>query len=124
LRSAGLSSSKARYVVRLAEAVDTDALRLSQIGRLSDQDIIERLTELPGIGVWTAEMFLVFALNRPDVFSAGDLGIRTALAAFHQLPAPPPPRDCLELAEPWRPYRTVAMWYLWRSKDGPPASEA
>lgn len=121
LRSAGLSGVKARYVLNLAVAVAEGRLPLANLGRLGDQAIIDRLTAIKGIGVWTAEMFLIFALNRPDVLPVGDLGIRSGLRDHHGLAELPPPAQCAALAEPWRPHRTVAMWYLWRRLDTPKA---
>ncbi len=119
LRSCGLSGVKARYVLNLSQAVRDDQLPLSRIGRLSDEEIKRRLTTIKGIGAWTAEMFLIFSLNRPDVLSAGDLGVRAGLRNFHGLVELPSPPECERLTEPWRPYRSVAMWYLWRSLDAP-----
>ncbi len=121
LRSAGLSGVKARYVLNLADAVAEGRLPLANLGRLGDQAIVDRLTAIKGIGVWTAEMFLIFALNRPDVLPVGDLGIRSGLRDHHGLAELPPPARCVALAEPWRPFRTVAMWYLWRRLAPPKA---
>ena len=117
LRSCGLSGVKARYVLNLSEAVRDGQLPLARIGVLGDDEIKTRLTAVKGIGPWTAEMFLIFSLNRPDVLSAGDLGIRVGLKNFYGLDAPPGPAECAGLAEIWRPYRSVAMWYLWRTID-------
>ena len=117
LRACGLSGVKARYVLNLAQAVRAGELPLARIGRLSDDEIKRRLTAIKGIGPWTAEMFLIFSLSRPDVLSVGDLAIRTGLRRFHELTDLPTPRECERLSEPWRPYRSVAMWYLWRSLD-------
>jgi DNA-3-methyladenine glycosylase II len=124
LRSAGLSAAKARYVLNLAEAVASSALPLDEFDDSWDDDAItQALTAVKGIGVWTAEMFLIFAMNRPDVFPAGDLGVRAALKERHGLIELPRPRDCHALAEAWRPYRTVASWYIWRRVDQPAAAE-
>jgi DNA-3-methyladenine glycosylase II len=120
LRSVGLSGVKARYVLNLAEGVRSGAVPLNRLGRLGDDQVIAALTSVKGIGVWTAEMFLIFALNRPDVLPVGDLGIRVGLQRFHGLDTQPHPRDCPPLAEPWRPHRTIAMWYLWRLVESPP----
>lgn len=117
LRGAGLSAAKARYVLNLAEAVDTGRLPLQRIGRWDDETIVARMTEIKGIGRWTAEMFLIFALNRPDVLPVHDLGIRVAFRNHLGLDDLPDPKQCTTLAEPWRPHRTVAMWYLWRSLE-------
>ncbi len=125
LRGAGLSTMKVKYVRSLADAVHSGRLPLRHAGRWSDDDLIERLTQVSGIGRWTAEMFMVFALNRADVLSVGDLGIRAGIQRHYDLPTPPGPQECLRLAEPWRPYRSVAMWYLWREKDtSPPTGQA
>lgn len=120
LRGVGLSGVKARYVLNLAEGVRSGDVPISRFGRMTDEQVIEALTAVKGIGVWTAEMFLIFALNRPDVFPVGDLGIRGGLRHFHGLDAAPLPRECGPLAEAWRPHRTIAMWYLWRLVESPP----
>jgi DNA-3-methyladenine glycosylase II len=114
LRSCGLSGVKARYVLNLATAVRDGELPLSRIGTLDDEAVKAKLIAVKGIGPWTAEMFLIFCLARPDVLSAGDLGIRAGLRIFHGLSEHPRPAECSQLTEPWRPYRSVAMWYLWR----------
>lgn len=119
LRSCGVSSQKVGYVLDLADAVGTGRVALDRIGRLSDEDIITHLIAIKGIGRWTAEMFLIFALNRADVLPVHDLGIQAGFRDFFGLEALPKPKDCVPLAEPWRPYRSVAMWYLWRRLDGP-----
>jgi DNA-3-methyladenine glycosylase II len=124
LRTAGLSSGKARYVLNLAVAVVSGEVPLEEFDDTwDDQTITQALTAVKGIGVWTAEMFLIFVMNRPDVFPAGDLGVRVALRDRHGLAELPAPRDCHTLAEPWRPYRAIASWYIWRGIDTPkPAS--
>ena len=119
LRSCGLSGVKARYVLNLAEAVRDGQLPLARIGRLATTRSRRKLTAIKGIGPWTAEMFLIFSLGRPDVLSTGDLGVRVGLRNFHELAEMPSPRECERLAEPWRPYRSIAMWYLWRVVDAP-----
>lgn len=121
LRGCGLSGVKARYVLNLAEAVRDGHLPIARLGRMSDDEIKRRLTTIKGVGAWTAEMFLIFALNRPDVLAPGDLGVRAGLRNFHGLAELPTPSECARLTEPWRPYRSVAMWYLWRSLDAPKA---
>jgi DNA-3-methyladenine glycosylase II len=118
LRTAGLSSAKARYILNLAEAVVRGEVPIDQFDDTwDDETIIRSLVAVKGIGVWTAEMFLIFVMNRPDVFPAGDLGVRAALRERHGLAELPAPRDCHPLAEAWRPYRTVASWYIWRRID-------
>lgn len=117
LRTAGLSGQKAQYILNLSEAVSEGRVRLTRLHGLDDETIIEQLTSVKGIGRWTAEMFLVFALNRPDILSATDLGIRNGLRDHFGLDDAPKPAHCHTLTEPWRPYRSVAMWYLWRKND-------
>jgi DNA-3-methyladenine glycosylase II len=120
LRGVGLSGVKARYVLNLAEAVGSGAVPLDAIDESwDDARITQALTTIKGIGVWTAEMFLIFSLNRPDVLPAGDLGVRVALRDRHGLAELPKPSECHALAEPWRPYRSIASWYLWRGLDTP-----
>jgi DNA-3-methyladenine glycosylase II len=119
LRSCGLSGVKARYVLNLSRAVQEGAIPLDEVHNWEDEQVVAALTAVKGVGPWTAEMFLVFALGRQDVLSVGDLGIRVGLKTFFELEELPSPPRCRELAEPWRPYRTVAMWYLWRQLDGP-----
>jgi DNA-3-methyladenine glycosylase II len=87
---------------------------VERLHELPDDEIVARLTAVKGIGRWTAEMFLMFALARPDVFPVGDLAIRVGVARFHHIESPPSPTDCLRLAQPWTPHRTLASWYLWR----------
>jgi DNA-3-methyladenine glycosylase II len=122
LRSCGLSGVKSRYILNLAEAVHEGHLPVTRLSRLTDDQIKEKLTAIKGIGPWTAEMFLIFSLNRPDVLSSGDLGIRVGLRDFHGLPEMPKPSECEALTDAWRPYRSVAMWYLWRMIDTPKPS--
>jgi DNA-3-methyladenine glycosylase II len=125
LRGAGLSSAKARYVLNLAEAVASGAVPLDAIDdSWDDTAITKALTSIKGIGVWTAEMFLIFALNRPDVLPASDLGVRVALRDRHGLAQLPKPSECHPLAEAWRPYRTIASWYIWKGVDTPPSPAA
>jgi DNA-3-methyladenine glycosylase II len=119
LRSCGLSGVKARYVLNLSRAVHEGAIPLDEVHTWEDEQVIAALTTVKGIGPWTAEMFLIFALGRQDVLSVGDLGIRVGLKSFFGLEGLPSPQRCRELAEPWRPYRTIAMWYLWRQIDNP-----
>jgi DNA-3-methyladenine glycosylase II len=117
LRGVGLSGVKAKYVLNLAEAVDSGRVPLDKAHRWDDDEVVARLTSIKGIGVWTAEMFLIFSLGRPDVFPVGDLGVRAAIRDRLGLAELPKPGVCRALAEPWRPFRSVASWYLWRSLD-------
>lgn len=115
LRGAGLSQQKARYLRDLAEKTRAGTLDLGELAGLPDAEVIARLTLVKGIGVWTAQMYLMFALRRPDVLAVGDLGIRTAVRTAYGLRRLPSPGRLEQLGEPWRPYRSVACWYLWRS---------
>lgn len=123
LRSVGLSGVKARYVLNLSESVQSGKVPLSKLGRWTDEAIVENLTTVKGVGTWTAEMFLIFALNRPDVLPVADLGIKVGLRDWFGLAELPNPAQCRTLAEPWRPHRTAAMWYLWRTLDTKPAGK-
>jgi DNA-3-methyladenine glycosylase II len=117
IRTAGLSGVKAAYVVNLAEAVGSGRVPLHEAHKWDDETVIERLTTIKGIGVWTAEMFLIFALGRPDVLPVADLGVRMGIRSRFGLEEMPSPAQCRALTEAWKPYRTVASWYLWRGKD-------
>src|SRR5262249_8808297 len=117
LRGVGLSGVKARYALNLAEAVHSGSVPLHRFHRWDDAKIVASLTTIKGIGVWTAGMLLIFALGRPDVFPVGDLGVRAALRNQLGLPELPRPDVRRALAEPWRPFRTAASWYLWRSLE-------
>jgi DNA-3-methyladenine glycosylase II len=121
LRSAGLSRAKAAFVRDLAERIDDGRLDIDALGDLIDEDVIAALTEVKGVGPWTAEMFLIFHLGRPDVLSTGDLGIRRAAQIAYGLDELPGPHDLERIAEPWRPHRTLGCLYLWRSLDNAPA---
>jgi DNA-3-methyladenine glycosylase II len=124
LRGVGLSAAKARYVLNLAEAVVSGEVPIDEFDESwDDQAITEALTSVKGIGVWTAEMFLIFVLNRPDILPASDLGVRAGLRTRHGLDELPSPRDCHALTESWRPYRSIATWYLWRSVEQPKTPE-
>ncbi|MBY0506576.1 MAG: DNA-3-methyladenine glycosylase [Bryobacteraceae bacterium] len=118
LRPLGLSGQKAKYVLDLAEKTRTGLVRFQDLPALDDQAVIAHLTQVKGVGVWTVQMFLMFALRRPDVLPTGDLGIRNAVQRAYGLPEPPSPERLAKIAEPWRPHATIASWYLWRSLDG------
>jgi 3-methyladenine DNA glycosylase/8-oxoguanine DNA glycosylase len=121
LRGAGLSRAKLLAIRDLAErAVDGRLPTLAQARRMSDEAIMSRLIEVRGIGRWTAEMFLIFRLARPDVLPVNDLGIRRGFAVVFGLPALPPPDAVTAHGERWRPYRTAASWYLWRAAERTP----
>jgi DNA-3-methyladenine glycosylase II len=115
LRNAGLSNAKVGFLRDLAARVKDGRLDLKQLKKLPDEDVIAELIEVKGIGSWSAEMFLIFHLGRPDVVSAGDLGIRRAIQITYGLDDLPGPEEVERIAEPWRPHRTLACLYLWRS---------
>ena len=101
--------------------MESGELDLDRLPELADEDVVAELIEVKGIGRWTAEMFLIFHLGRPDVMSAGDLGIRRAIQIAYGLEDLPGPTDLERIAEPWRPHRTLACLYLWRSLDNEPS---
>jgi DNA-3-methyladenine glycosylase II len=117
LRSAGISPQKAGYLHDLAAKVDSGAVRLARTGRMADEEVIAELVQVKGIGVWTAQMYLMFSLGRLDVFPHDDLGIRSALRNLYDLEELPEKEVSHEIARPWRPYATIASWYLWRSHE-------
>jgi DNA-3-methyladenine glycosylase II len=121
LRGAGLSGAKVGFLRDLAERVEDGRLDLGRLAELPDEDVVAELIEVKGIGRWTAEMFLIFHLARPDVVSTGDLGIRRAVQIAYGLDDLPGPTELERIAEPWRPHRTLACLYLWRSLDNAPA---
>jgi DNA-3-methyladenine glycosylase II len=115
LRAVGLSGQKVSYLRDLCSRITEGSLRLDELDDLPDDEVIARLTAVKGFGRWTAEMFLMFRLNRPDVLPVGDLGIVTAVQRIYGLRARPEPKRLLKIGEAWRPYRSVACWYLWQS---------
>lgn len=117
LRTAGVSPQKAGYLLDLARKAASGEVRLNRVARLKDDDVIAELTRVKGIGVWTAQMFLMFSLGRMDVFPQDDLGVRSALRNLYKLRELPDRATSLRLAAPWRPYATVASWYCWRSLE-------
>ena len=119
--AAGLSRAKTLSLRSLAEHVRDGELELERLDELPDDEIVAELVAVKGIGVWTAQMFLMFQLGRPDVLPTGDLGIRKGAALLHGLTEMPTPDELTALAEPWRPQRTLACRYLWASLDNAPA---
>jgi DNA-3-methyladenine glycosylase II len=117
LRGAGLSRQKASYILDLARRVDEGTLPLERLARRSDDNVIESLIEVKGIGVWTAHMFLIFSLGRLDVLPHGDYGVRSAIQRLYDLTELPDRETCHRIAEPWRPYASIASWYCWRSLE-------
>jgi DNA-3-methyladenine glycosylase II len=120
LRAAGLSRQKIAYVRDLARHAVSGDLPLHTLNALSDDDVIAAITRVKGLGQWSAEMFLMFRLHRADVLPVDDLGIVTAVQRLYGLRKRPKPDRLRKIAEPWRPYRTVACWYLWRSLENTP----
>lgn len=117
LRTAGISAQKAAYLLDLARKVLDGEVRLEGLPKLDDDEIVQELVKVKGIGVWTAQMFLIFSLGRLDIFPHADLGIRTALRNLYGLNELPDKERSHEIAKTWRPYATVASWYCWRSLD-------
>lgn len=117
LRSAGLSRQKASYLKDLSERVLDQRLRLERIGRLSDDDAINELVQVKGIGRWTAQMFLIFSLGRLDVFPHDDLGVRSSIKELYELEELPNKQQSHEIAAMWKPYSSIATWYCWRLID-------
>ena len=115
LRAVGLSGQKVGYLRDLSARIADGRLQLDELEALPDEDVIERLTAVKGFGRWTAEMFLMFRLHRPDVLPGGDLGIVNAIQRLYRLRKRPDARRILRIGEAWRPYRSVASWYLWQS---------
>jgi len=115
LRGAGLSGRKVEYVQDLARHVISGELELERLGELGDEQVIEEIVAVRGLGQWTAEMFLLFHLERPDVISGGDLGIRKAIQVEYGMAEMPTPTEVVELSERWRPHRSLASLYLWES---------
>ena len=120
LRKAGLSSAKVEFLRDLAGRVADGTLDLARLRDLPDEDVIAELLEVKGIGRWTGEMFLIFHLARPDVVSTGDLGIRRAVQTAYGMDELPGPQELERIADGWRPHRTLACLYLWRSLDNTP----
>lgn len=117
LRTAGLSGSKAQAILDLAAHVARGELEAARLRRASDEEIITALTRVRGIGRWTAEMYLIFDLRRPDVWPVDDLGVRKGYALVHGLADLPAPKALVGLGEPYRPFRSIAAWYCWRAVD-------
>ena len=114
LRALGVSRQKAGYMLDLAQKCVDGTVELSKLGRLDDESIIAELTQVKGIGRWSAQMFLIFGLARPDVFPYDDLGVRSAIRQLYELPDLPDKKTCLAIGERWRPLSSVGSWYCWR----------
>lgn len=118
MRKLGLSAAKTEYIRDLARRTRAGEIDFAILAAAPDENVIEILTQVKGIGVWTVQMFLIFALRRPDVLPTGDLGIRKAMQIAYKLPELPKPAEMERFGASWRPYCSVATWYLWRSLDG------
>ena len=123
LRSVGLSGMKVSFVKDLARRVHDGTLQLDELDSMGDDEVIAELTKVKGIGRWTAEMFLMFRLHRPDVLPVGDLGIVNAIKRAYRLRKTPTPARMMRIGEAWRPYRSIACWYLWASLENEPLSK-
>jgi DNA-3-methyladenine glycosylase II len=123
LRSAGLSAAKTRSLHDLAEKVRGGAVPLDGLEGLTDEEVIARLLPVRGVGRWTAEMFLIFSLGRADVLPLADLGLRAGVRRHYGLEELPAKERLVEIAEPWRPYRTIGTWFIWKSFGPVPQSE-
>ncbi len=118
LLKVGLSRMKASYIRGISSEISTGRLRLDALSRMDDESVIERLSEIRGIGRWTAEMYLMFALGRPDVLPVGDYGLRAGVRDLFGMRELPTPAELQKRAEPWRPYRSAATWYIWKGVRG------
>jgi DNA-3-methyladenine glycosylase II len=117
MRAVGLSKQKTSYLRDLAAKTKAGLLEFEKLSTLPDLEVIEHLTQIKGVGVWTAHMFLMFTLGRPDILPTGDYGVQMAMKKHYRKRKPPKPKDMEKIAKSWTPYRSVACWYLWRSLD-------
>ena len=117
LRSVGLSKQKSAYLKDLAAKTVAGLLYFSRLHALTDEEVIQHLTQVKGVGIWTAHMFLMFSLRRPDVLPTGDYGVQVAMRKHYKKRKLPKPKDMEKIAKAWAPYRSVACWYMWRSLD-------
>jgi DNA-3-methyladenine glycosylase II len=122
IRCCGLSGGKLKALRDLSAKVLDGSLPLDGLAEMTDQEVTESLLQVHGIGPWSVDMFLMFSLGRPDVLPIGDLGLRVGMKELFGLKQIPPPKTLVKLAQPWRPYRSVATWYLWRSRGPVPQS--
>lgn len=118
VRKCGLSRAKTVYLKDLAEKFASNQIPTRKLVRMADEEVIQSLVAVKGVGRWTAEMFLMFVLNRPDVLPVDDLGLRVGVQEIFGMAARPAPKEVVALAEPWRPYRSIATWYIWRRNAG------
>lgn len=117
LRSVGLSKQKSAYLKDLAKKTSDGLLNFAQLPAMTDDEVIEHLTQVKGIGEWTAHMFLMFSLRRPNVLPTGDYGVQVAMKKHYRKRKLPKPKDMEKIAKAWEPYRSVGCWYMWRSLD-------
>lgn len=117
MRAVGLSKQKTAYLRDLAQKTKDGLLNFQRLADMTDAEVIEHLTQVKGVGVWTAHMFLMFTLRRPDVLPTGDYGVQSAMKKHYRKRKLPKPKDMEKIAKAWAPYRSVACWYLWRSMD-------
>ena len=115
MRACGLSRQKITYIRDLAAKTQSGAVDFGVLKQMAEEDVIAHLTQVKGVGVWSAQMFLMFALRHPDIMPTGDYGVRAAIKKHYRKRKLPTPSQMLKLSEPWRPYRSIACWYLWRS---------
>lgn len=118
IKSCGLSRQKRAYVLDLAERFHAGSVPSRRFSKMTDEQIIENLTQIKGIGQWTVEMLLIFALNRTDVWPVDDLGLQESIRQLYNLPTRPKAKELLNFGDKWKPYRSIATWYLWRAKEG------
>jgi DNA-3-methyladenine glycosylase II len=117
MRGVGLSRQKTSYLRDLAEKTAAGLLEFERMTEMSEEEVIAHLTQVKGVGVWTAHMFLMFTLQRPDILPVGDYGVQAAIKKHYKKRKWPKPAVMLKIAKPWAPYRSIACWYLWRSLD-------
>jgi DNA-3-methyladenine glycosylase II len=117
LRSVGLSKQKSSYLRDMAERAIRGELNFTRLPGMTDDEVIKHLTQVKGVGVWTAHMFLMFTLKRPNVLPTGDFGVRMAIKKYYNKRKLPNPLQMEKIAKAWEPYRSIACWYLWRSLD-------
>jgi len=117
MRAVGLSKQKSSYLFDMAERAIRGELDFTRLPGLSDEEVIKHLTQVKGVGVWTAHMFLMFTLKRPNVLPTGDFGVQMAIKKHYGKRKLPKPLQMEKIAKPWEPYRSIACWYLWRSLD-------
>ncbi len=119
MRACGLSRQKLSYLRDLAQKTQSGELDFTRLSQMSEQEVIDHLTRVKGIGVWSAQMFLIFALRHPDIMPTADYGIRLAIKKAYGKRKLPNAKQILRISQCWQPYRSIACWYLWRSLDGP-----